>query len=206
MQAGFFDFDERHRKPDERDPLAALQKPTDREGFRRALNNSRARSRKSNAGRRPFRAATTFKALAPRHPRDLSDDELAHRTRDRLSLCRLPGLNPEERTLAAKTIRLLRERRAKAEPTSPLVLDFDPQLGERDAGLGKGGRPTRASSTPRQRNSREQNAMVEAGEVPERSEENANPFGVGSLVSSGSRSRRSPCYILTMRTRPGSRR
>ncbi len=175
MRAGFFDVDGRRRKPDERDPLAALRKLIDWEGFRHALNSSRARPRESDAGRKSFDVAMVSEALVPQHPHGLPDDEQAHRTRDRLSLYRLLGSSPEERMPDAGTIRPLRERLVEAEPARPLFPDFDLPLDAQGCKARKGRTAdTGFVDAPRRRDGREQNAMVEVGKVLERFEKNAD--------------------------------
>lgn len=175
MQPSFFDLDNRHRKLNERDPLIHLDALIDWEDFRLTLEKIRAKPRKSKAGRKPFDTVLMFKALVLQHLYNLSDDELEYQIRDRYSFCRFLGVNPEDKTPDAKTIWLFREQLIHQEVMNELFIDFDLQLDAQGFKARKG-QLIDASfvSAPKQRNSREENAQIKAGEIPQRFEDNPN--------------------------------
>lgn len=175
MQPSFFDLDNRHRKLNERDPLIHLDALIDWEDFRLTLERIHAKPRKSKAGRKPFDAVLMFKALLLQHLYNLSDDELEYQIRDRYSFCRFLGVNPEDKTPDAKTIWLFREQLIHQELMDELFIGFDLQL-DAQGFKAKKGQLIDASfvSAPKQRNSREENTQIKAGETPQRFEDNPN--------------------------------
>lgn len=175
MQPGFFDLTNRHRKLNERDPLTALNRLVDWEAFRDTLERDREKSRKSAAGRKPFDAVLMFKVLVLQHLYNVSDDEIEFQIRDRYTFCRFLGLNPEHRVPDAKTIWLFRERLSRDDRIKELFVEFDLQLGEKGFKARKG-QIVDASfvEAPRQRNSREENAQIKRGAIPESLAENPN--------------------------------
>lgn len=175
MQPSFFDLDDRHRKLNERDPLIHLDTLIDWEDFRATLELMRDKARKSNAGRKPFDAVLMFKALVLQHLYNLSDDELEYQIRDRYSFCRFLGVNPEDKTPDAKTLWLFREQLVQQELMDSLFIDFDIQLEENGYKARKGQMIDASFVTaPKQRNSREENAQIKKGEIPERFKANPN--------------------------------
>ncbi|MCF6299326.1 MAG: IS5 family transposase [Thiomicrorhabdus sp.] len=175
MQSSFFDLENRHKKLDERDNLIWLKEVIDWEAFRETLNKSREKPRKSKAGRKPFDVVLMFKALVLQHLYNIGDDELEFQIRDRYSFCRFLGLSPEGRIPDAKTIWLFREQLTKKSLTQALFYDFDYQLDEKGFKAQKG-QIIDASfvEAPIQRNTREENAQIKAGKIPERFTENPN--------------------------------
>jgi hypothetical protein len=75
--------------------------------------------RKSCAGRKPMDAVLMFKTLVPGAPYNLSDDQIAHQVRDRLSFMRFLGLGLGDRVPDARTAWLYRE--ALAHKTSRAI-------------------------------------------------------------------------------------
>ncbi len=175
MQPSFFDLDDRHNKLNERDPLTSLQELIDWESFRPSLQKLRDKPRKTNAGRKPFDVVMMFKALVIQRLYNLSDDELEYQIRDRFSFCRFLGINPEDRTPDAKTIWVFREQLTEHGLMDELFLDFSCQLDERGFKARKG-QIVDASfvHAPKQRNTREENAQIKAGETPKRFTDNDN--------------------------------
>ena len=97
---------------------------------------------------------------------NLSDDQVEHQIRDRLSFMRFLGLGLEGRVPDAKTVWLYREQLTQAV-IEALFETFDGYL--KDQGyLAMGGQIIDASivAVPKQRNSREENARIKAGETP----------------------------------------
>lgn len=174
MQPSFFDLDDRYKKLNERDALLGLDKFIDWEGFRETLQRCREKPRKSGAGRKAFDVVMMFKALVLQHLYNLSDEELEFQIRDRYSFCRFLGLNPEDRVPDAKTIWLFREQLTEKRLIKALFDDFEWQL-EEEGFKAQKGQIVDASlvSAPIQRNSREENAQIKRGEIPQRFE--ANP-------------------------------
>ena len=99
---------------------------------------------------------------------NLSDDQVEHQIRDRLSFMRFLGLGLEDRVPDAKTVWLYREQLTQAGVIEALFETFDGHL--KDQGyLAMGGQIIDASivAVPKQRNSRNENARIKAGETPE---------------------------------------
>ncbi len=99
---------------------------------------------------------------------NLSDDQVEHQIRDRLSFMRFLGLGLEDRVPDAKTVWLYREQLTQAGVIETLFETFDGHL--KDQGyLAMGGQIIDASivAVPKQRNSRKENAGIKAGETPE---------------------------------------
>jgi IS5 family transposase len=172
-QPGFFELADRFKKLDEKDPLVSLNNLIDWENFRDTLNKIREKDRKSNAGRKPFDVVTMFKVLVLQHLYNISDDQTEYQVRDRYSFCRFLGFTPSDRIPDAKTIWLFRERLVKLNLIKELFYDFDYQLNNQGYKANKG-QIVDASfvDVPRQRNKREENKQIKAGEIPERFTEN----------------------------------
>ena len=94
---------------------------------------------------------------------------------NRHSFCRFLGRDLEDKIPDAKTIWLFRAQLTRHELHKTLFERFDQQLVSQGCRAQKG-QIIDASfvDVPRQRNSREENAQIKAGETPERFE--ANPF------------------------------
>jgi len=175
MQSSFFDLDNRHKKLNERDALIWLDHVIEWEDFRETLQQCREKPRKSKAGRKPFDVVMMFKALVLQHLYNLADDELEFQIRDRYSFCRFLKLSPEDRVPDAKTLWLFREQLTQKGLVKALFTDFDLQL-EGKGFKAQKGQIVDASfiSAPIQRNSREDNADIKAGNLPKSFEENPN--------------------------------
>jgi len=171
-QMGFFDVAARYAGLDaKKDPLLKIDEAVSWERFRGRLESVWRKplsERKSKAGRKPWDALVVFKAIVLCELYNLSDDQLEYQLRDRLSFIRFLGLGLEDPVPDAKTIWLYREQLAQAGVIEGLFDDFDGQLKERGY-LAMGGQIVDASivPVPKQRNSRDDNAKIKAGEVPE---------------------------------------
>ena len=170
-QMGFFDLSNRYTGLDAKnDPLAKIDEVVPWEDFRGCLNAVCRRSdkaRKSRAGRKPWDAVVMFKTIILSALYNLSDDQVEHQIRDRLSFMRFLGLGLEDRVPDAKTVWLYRERLTQAGVIETLFETFDGHL--KDQGyLAMGGQIIDASivAVPKQRNSRKENAGIKAGEMP----------------------------------------
>ena len=168
MESGMFDWEFRFAKLDGNgDPLTQLDKLIDWEQFRPTLRVIRDKQRKSNAGRKPYDEVLMFKVLILQSLYNLSDDVTEYQILDRLSFMRFLGLSLGDRVPDAKTIWLFREQLTQAGLVKELFERFDTYL--RESGFeAKGGQIVDASivSRPQQRNTREENGAIRAGQKP----------------------------------------
>jgi IS5 family transposase len=168
-QLGLFDLEERAEKLTTMgDPLVMLKKEIDFEAFRGELSRIREKSRKSNAGAKAFDVVLMFKMLILQHLYNLSDDAIEFQIRDRLSFMRFLELRIQDRVPDAKTVWLFREHLKSMNLVEALFARFTDQLAQRGF-VAKSGQMIDATfvEAPRQRNSREVNAKIKAGETPE---------------------------------------
>jgi len=157
------------------DPLARLDAAVDWELFRADLRALRERDRKSNAGRPPFDAVLMFKILILQSLYNLADDAVEYQIRDRFSFLRFLGLNIGQTVPDAKTIWLFREQLTTAGLSQALFNRFDALLAERGFAARKGQIvDATIVEAPRQRNTRDENAMIKEGRTPEEWAENPN--------------------------------
>ena len=175
-QPGFFDLQRRYEGLDAKsDPLVAILAAVPFELFRGKLKTAlvkgglrrSADDRKSAAGRKPWDEVLIFKALVLQALYNLSDDAMEYQLRDRLSFMRFVGLGLEDAVPDAKTLWLYREALAKAGAVEGLFNLFDGNLKAKGY-LAMGGQIIDATivPAPRQRNSRDDNALIKAGETP----------------------------------------
>ncbi len=149
------------------DPLVRLDAMIDWELFRPTLATIRERERKSNAGRPPFDVVLMFKILVVQSLYNLADDALEFQLRDRLSFLRFVGLNIGETVPDSRTIRLFREQLTEAQLVETLFERFNDHLAQCGF-LARKGQIIDASivAAPRQRNTREENERIKAGQTP----------------------------------------
>ncbi len=168
-QPGFFDIAERTAKLTQMgDPLVGLKSQINWEAFRFDLNRVHEKERKSNAGAKPIDVVLMFKVLVLQQLHNLSDDRIEYQIRDRLSFMRFLGLQIEDRVPDAKTVWLFRERLKELELVEALFARFHEQLATQGY-VARAGQMIDATfvEVPRQRNTREENAQIKAGETPE---------------------------------------
>lgn len=171
-QMGFFDIAKRYAGLDAKnDPLLKIDEVVPWEDFRPRLEaawRKPAEGRKSSAGRKPWDAVVMFKLIVLCALYNLSDDQVEYQLRDRLSFMRFLGLGLEDRVPDAKTVWLYREHLAQAGVIEALFDSFDGYLKKRGY-LAMGGQIIDASivAVHKQRNSRDENARIKAGEMPE---------------------------------------
>ena len=95
-QMGFYDLANRYAGLDAKnDPLVKIDEAVPWEDFRGRLEavwRRPEKARKSRAGRKPWDAAVMFKTIVLCALYNLSDDQVEHRIRDRLSFMRFLGL------------------------------------------------------------------------------------------------------------------
>ncbi len=167
-QPGFFDIEQRTAKLTEMgDPLVGLNAQIDWEAFRPELKRVHEKARKSNAGAKPIDVVLMFKLLVLQQLHNLSDDRIEYQVRDRLSFMRFLGLPLEDRVPDAKTVWLFRERLKELELVEVLFARFHEQLAAQGY-MARAGQMIDATfvEVPKQRNKREENAQIKAGEVP----------------------------------------
>lgn len=176
-QPGFFDLENRYAGLDAHgDPLVAINAAVPFELFRVKLKTALIKGglrrsqedRKSPAGRKPWDEVLIFKVLVLQALYNLSDEAMEYQLRDRLSFMRFVGLGLGDAVPDAKTLWLYREALAKAGAVEMLFDLFDGYLKAKGY-LAMGGQIIDATivPAPRQRNSRDDNATVKAGETPE---------------------------------------
>jgi IS5 family transposase len=169
MQPSFFDQEDRLAKLEKLgDPLPRLDSIIDWTTFRPLLKVIHQKQRKGNAGRKPHDVTLMFKMLVLQSLYNLSDDQAEFQVRDRLSFQRFLGLSPEDTVPDAKTLWLFRERLARHGLIEKLFNHFDEQLWQSGL-IPKGGQIIDASlvSVPKNRNTRDENKRIKAGETPE---------------------------------------
>src|SRR4030043_1001260 len=168
MQTGLLDWHIRFRQLDAGgDPLLKLKKLVDWERFRAELEVVRDKERKSIAGRKPFDVILMFKVLVLQSLYNLSDERIEFQIRDRISFMRFLDLSLGDAVPDEKTIWLFREQLTEAGLIKRLFQEFDEFLGEKGVSAKKG-QIIDASiiEAPRQRNNREENRQIKAGQIP----------------------------------------
>ena len=169
MQTGLLDWHIRFRQLDVGgDPLPKLKKLVNWERFRPELEGLRDKERKSNAGRKPFDVVLMFKVLVLQSLYNLSDEKIEFQIRDRISFMRFLDLSLGDAAPDQKTIWLFREQLTEAGLIKRLFEEFDAFLEEKGFSARKG-QIIDASivEAPRQRNSRDENRQIKAGQSPE---------------------------------------
>lgn len=175
-QPGFFDLDERYTKLSKQgNPLEALDAAIPWSAFRPILKKSQKRVRKSNAGRKPYDVIVMFKLLVLQSLYNLSDDQVEFQVRDRLSFMRFLGLSLKDRIPDATTLWLFREGLIERDLIEPLFKQFNHYL-DSQGYVARKGQIIDATivPVPKQRNSREENQAIKAGETPEAWKEQPN--------------------------------
>ncbi len=165
----FFDLDNRLEDIDRMgDPLAALDKVIEWEAFRPLLARVHDKERKSNAGRRPYDVVLMLKILILQSLYNLSDNRTEFMIRDRLSFARFLKINLSDRVPDENTIWDFREALKKHDLLDSLFTKFEAMLCEQGFAAKKGQiLDASITSAPVQRNSREENKKVKAGEGEE---------------------------------------
>jgi len=176
MQPSFFDLDNRHEQLEALgDPLPKLNQIVDWEAFRPILQKIRHKEAKGPGGRPAYDVVLMFKILVLQHLYNLADEQTEYQIRDRYSFCRFLDISPEGKVPDARTIWVFREALKEHDLVDELFAQLDAQI--KTAGyIPRQGQIVDASmvAAPRQRNSREDNAKIKQGEVPEGWEDNPN--------------------------------
>jgi IS5 family transposase len=176
-QFSFFDADKRLAAISAKgDPLEMIDRVVPFESFRAEIEAAvltPAREKKSNAGRKPIDVIVMFRMLVLQSLYNLSDEQVEYQVRDRLSFTRFLRLGFEDSIPDGTTLWLFRETLAKAGLIERLFELFGRHL-EAKGYIARGGQMVDATivPVPKQRNSREENEAVKAGETPEEWEKN----------------------------------
>jgi IS5 family transposase len=171
-QFGFFDTNNRLEALSAKgDPLEAIDALVPWESFRETIETvvlTPAAAKKSNAGRKPIDAIVMFRMLILQSLYNLSDDQVEYQVRDRFSFTRFLKLGIEDRIPDGTTLWLFREKLAKAGLIEKLFEQFGRHL-EAKGYIARGGQIVDATivPVPKQRNTREENEAVKAGQTPE---------------------------------------
>jgi len=171
-QMGFHDLDKRLEAISAKgDPLEIIEATVPWESFRaeiEAATRPKPEERKSKAGRKPYDAVLMFKVLVLQTLYNLADEQLEYLIRDRLSFMRFLGLGLEDEVPDATTVWLFREALAQAGRIEKLFALFGQHL-QAKGYIARGGQIVDASivAAPRQRNTREENEAIKAGETPQ---------------------------------------
>ncbi len=171
-QPGFFDLERRLDALSAKgDPLETIKTTVPWEAFRadiEGVTGKEAKERKSSAGRKPYDAILKFKILVLQSLHNLSDEQTEFLIRDRLSFMRFLDLGLEDAVPDATTIWLFREALVEAGVIDKLFERFAQHL-QAKGYLARGGQIIDATivSAPKQRNSRDDNDKVKAGQTPE---------------------------------------
>ena len=150
------------------DPLAKLDAVIDWMLFAAVFERLPKIEPKGLGGRPAFAPAMMFKALVIQNLYQLSDQQLEFQITDRLSFKRFLGLTDADKSPDEKTFWAFRETLTRNELIEPLFVIFHAAL-ETKGMFARKGQMVDATfvEVARQRNSREDNATIKAGEVPE---------------------------------------
>lgn len=168
-QPGIFDVEDRAAQLTKLgDPLVGLKSRIDWEAFRTDLKRVHEKERKSQAGAKPFDVVLMFKILVLQQLHNLSDDGIEYQIRDRFSFMRFLGLQLEDRVPDSKTVWTFREALKNLDLVDVLFARFHAQLATQGY-VAKAGQMIDATfvEVPKQRNTREENALIKEGQVPE---------------------------------------
>ncbi len=171
-QFGFFDANNRLAALSAKgDPLEAIDWLVPWESFRETIEAvvlTPDDTKKSKAGRKPIDAMVMFRMLILQSLYNLSDDQAEYQVGDRLSFTRFLKLGIEDRIPDGTTLWLFREKLAKAGLIETLFERFGQYL-EAKGYIARGGQMVDATivAVPKQRNTREENDVVKAGQTPQ---------------------------------------
>jgi IS5 family transposase len=171
-QFGFFDTNNRLDALSAKgDPLEAIDTLVPWESFRadiEAVVLTPEETKKSKAGRKPIDAMVMLRMLILQSLYNLSDEQIEYQVCDRMSFTRFLKLGIEDRIPDGTTLWLFREKLSKAGLIETLFERFGQHL-EAKGYIARGGQMVDATivPVPQQRNTREENEAVKAGQTPE---------------------------------------
>jgi IS5 family transposase len=174
-QAGLFDVQNRVEKVRQfNSPILRLCEYIDFDFFRNELVTYFEKGKDySKGGRPPYDYVLMFKIMILQHFYNISDDQTEFSINDRFSFMEFLNLQLGERIPDAKTIWHFKNELAKGDMAAKLFDTLHQQLQDDDIVVNKG---TMVDASfvhvPRQRNTREENAQIKEGEIPEDWSEN----------------------------------
>lgn len=180
---GFFDQDIRLTKLSQLgDPLERLNKGIDFEFFRSILTEKLTKLSVGAGGRPPYDYVMMFKILILQRYYNLSDDQVEFQINDRLSFMRFLNLTIADDVPDSKTVWNFKEQLIDLELVEDLFLLFIGELEKLNLIVNEG-KIIDASfvEVPRQRNSREDNATIKKGEMPDSFLENEHKLAQKDL-------------------------
>lgn len=157
------------------DPLEQLNKAITWDIFSSSLEKMLNTDKESNAGAKPYDPMLMFKILILQRYYNLSDEQIEYQILDRLSFCRFLGLTLSDKVPDEKTVWDFKERLI-AQGLEQELFDQFRDLLEVNGLIAHEGKIVDASfvETPKQRNTREENAKIKAGEPVTEWDENSN--------------------------------
>lgn len=168
-QPSFFDdYDRQQRAERLGDPLQRLQQRIDFEFFRPVLEEALAGTEPRGPGGRPrMDVVMMFKVLILQRLHQLSDEQTEYQINDRQSFSRFLGLRGAARIPDYTTIWRFREALIQRDLIKTLFALFTEKL-QQEGLVANEGIIVDASfvEVPRQRNTREENALIKQGTVP----------------------------------------
>lgn len=173
-QLGFFDLQNRYEGISaEGDPLERLNKVVEWKVFLPLISQAFERERKSEAGRKPYDRLMMFKLIVLQSLYNLSDHQVCYMAKDRLSFMRFLGLGLSKKVPDEKTLWSYREVLTQGKVIEKLFHRFEKYLSQQGLKATCGSLvDATLVAVPKQRNSKDENAQIKAGEVPARIEEN----------------------------------
>jgi transposase, IS5 family len=180
---GFFDQDIRLSKLTQLgDPLERLKQGIDFELFRKILEDNLIKTTKGPGGRPSYDYVLMFKILILQRYYNLSDDQIEYQINDRMSFMRFLDLTLSDDVPDSKTVWHFKEQLIKLELIKPLFVLFLTELENLGLVINEG-KIVDASfiEVPRQRNSKEENEQIKAGETPAKFKENPHKLAQKDL-------------------------
>ena len=171
---GLFDYEYQLKLINQhKPPLQKLNSVIDWEIFRSPIEEAFMIVPKGLGGRPPFDRLMMFKILILQRYYNLSDEQTEFQIKDRLSFMQFLGLVIGDTVPDEKTIWLFKEQLSEKNLSDQLFERFTQMLISNGI-VAKEGSIVDASfvNVPRQRNSREENATIKEGKVPESLEKN----------------------------------
>jgi len=166
---GLFDYEYQLKLINQhKPPLQKLNSVIDWEIFRSPIEEAFTIEPKGLGGRPPFDRLMMFKILILQRYYNLSDEQTEFQIKDRLSFMQFLGLQIGDTVPDEKTIWLFKEQLSERNLSEQLFERFTQMLISNGI-VAKEGSIVDASfvNVPRQRNSREENATIKEGKIPE---------------------------------------
>jgi IS5 family transposase len=171
---GFWDQDIRLSKLSKLgDPLERLNQGVDFEMFRTLLEEGLTKEPAGKGGRPPYDYVMMFKIMILQRYYNLSDEQVEYQINDRMSFMRFLNLSIADDIPDSNTVWNFREQLTDLGLVEGLFELFLKELDKLNLIVNEG-KIIDASfvEVPRQRNSRDENKQIKAGEIPARFEEN----------------------------------